>query len=41
MILQLPFCDRISDIDDSILNSLGYILGDFIYLGVSRIKLRV
>ena len=40
-ILQLPFYNRVSDIDDLILNSLGYILGYFLYLGVSRIKPRV
>lgn len=39
-ILQLPFYDRVSDIDDLILNSLGYVLGYFIYLGVKRIKNR-
>lgn len=37
-ILQLPFYDRVSDIDDLILNSLGYIIGYLIYLGVKRIK---
>ena len=37
-ILQLPFYDRVSDIDDLILNSLGYILGYLIYLGVKSIK---
>ncbi len=37
-LLQLPFFDRVSDIDDLILNSLGYVLGYFIYLGVNRIK---
>ena len=36
-ILQLPFYDRVSDIDDLILNSLGYVLGYLIYLGVKRI----
>ena len=40
-ILQLPFYDRVSDIDDVILNSLGYILGYLIYLGVKSIKIRV
>ena len=37
-ILQLPFYDRVSDIDDLILNSLGYLLGYLIYLGVKNIK---
>ena len=31
-ILQLPFYDRVSDIDDLILNSLGYFTGYGIYL---------
>jgi len=31
-ILQLPFFDRVSDIDDLILNSLGFVLGYGIYL---------
>ena len=39
-ILQLPFYDRVSDIDDLILNSLGYLLGYGIYLFVKRIKCR-
>ena len=37
-ILQLPFYDRVSDIDDLILNSLGYIIGYLIYLGVKGIR---
>lgn len=37
-ILQLPFYDRVSDIDDLILNSLGYLLGYFIYLGFKALK---
>jgi glycopeptide antibiotics resistance protein len=36
-ILQLPFFDRVSDVDDLILNSLGYALGYLIYLGAKRI----
>jgi glycopeptide antibiotics resistance protein len=36
-ILQLPFFDRVSDVDDLILNSLGYALGYLIYLGVKNI----
>lgn len=31
-ILQLPFFDRVSDIDDLILNSLGFLIGYGIYL---------
>lgn len=31
-ILQLPFFDRVTDIDDLILNSLGFIIGYGIYL---------
>ena len=31
-ILQLPFFDRASDIDDLILNSVGFIVGYGIYL---------
>ena len=31
-ILQLPFFDRVSDIDDLLLNSLGFLLGYGIYL---------
>ena len=36
-ILQLPFYDRVSDIDDLILNSLGYIIGYLLYLLVKYI----
>ena len=31
-ILQLPFYDRVSDIDDLLLNSLGFIIGYLLYL---------
>lgn len=31
-ILQLPFFDRVSDIDDLLLNSLGFVLGYGLYL---------
>ena len=31
-VLQLPFYDRVSDIDDLILNSAGYIAGYLLYL---------
>lgn len=37
-ILQLPFYDRVSDVDDLILNSLGFILGYLIYLLARAIK---
>lgn len=37
-ILQLPFYDRVSDIDDLILNSLGYLMGYGIYLLVKLLK---
>ena len=37
-ILQLPFFDRVSDIDDLILNSLGFLLGYGIYLLVKAAK---
>lgn len=37
-ILQLPFFDRVTDIDDLILNSLGYLLGYGIYLLVKHAK---
>ena len=37
-ILQLPFFDRVTDIDDLILNSAGYLLGYGIYLLVTKAK---
>ena len=37
-ILQLPFYDRVTDIDDLILNTLGYAVGYGIYLLVNRLK---
>jgi len=37
-ILQLPFFDRVSDIDDLILNALGFLIGYGLYLLVRRIK---
>ena len=37
-ILQLPFYDRVSDVDDLILNSFGYIIGYGIYAGVKCLK---
>ena len=37
-ILQLPFYDRVTDIDDFILNSCGFMIGYGIYLLVKRGK---
>lgn len=37
-ILQLPFFDRCSDIDDLLLNSCGYLLGYGLYLLVTKRK---
>ncbi|MBR6642626.1 MAG: VanZ family protein [Lachnospiraceae bacterium] len=37
-ILQLPFYDRVSDVDDLILNSLGYVIGYGIYCLVKLCK---
>lgn len=37
-IVQLLFYDRVTDIDDLILNSLGYLIGYGIYLLVERVK---
>ncbi len=41
-IIQLPFYDRVSDIDDLLLNSVGYIIGYLIFLGgrafISKLK---
>ena len=37
-ILQLPFFDRVSDIDDLLLNSIGFILGYGIYLIVKKAR---
>lgn len=39
-LLQLPFYDRVTDIDDLILNSLGFIIGYGIYCAVKAIKNR-
>lgn len=36
-ILQLPFYDRVSDIDDLLLNSLGFLIGYGLYLLVKRL----
>ena len=37
-ILQLPFVDRVTDIDDLILNSVGFAVGYGIYLLVKTVK---
>lgn len=37
-ILQLPFFDRVTDIDDLILNSLGFLLGYGLYLLGKQLK---
>jgi glycopeptide antibiotics resistance protein len=37
-LLQLPFYDRASDIDDLILNSAGYLIGYGIYLLIMRLR---
>lgn len=39
-ILQLPFYSRVSDVDDLILNSLGFVIGYLIYILACRIKKR-
>ena len=40
-ILQLPFFDRVSDIDDLLLNSLGFVIGYLLFLAVGAIKNKV
>ena len=37
-LIQLPFYDRVSDIDDLILNSMGYFTGYGIYLLIKRTR---
>jgi glycopeptide antibiotics resistance protein len=37
-ILQLPFYDRVTDIDDLILNSAGFLIGYGVYLAVKWIR---
>jgi len=37
-IFQLPFYDRVTDIDDLILNTAGYFIGYGIYLAVKKFK---
>jgi glycopeptide antibiotics resistance protein len=39
-LLQLPFFDRVSDIDDLILNSTGFIIGYLIYLLIRNLTKR-
>ena len=40
-ILQLPFYDRVSDIDDLLLNSLGFIIGYLLYLLAKQVRKKV
>ena len=40
-ILQLPFYDRVSDIDDLLLNSLGFIMGYLLYLFIKGLSKKV
>ena len=37
-ILQLPFYDRVSDVDDLLLNSLGFIIGYLLYLLAKQVS---
>jgi len=37
-VLQLPFFDRASDIDDLILNTLGFLIGYGIYLLIQKLR---
>lgn len=39
-ILQLPFFDRVSDIDDLLLNTLGYAAGYVIYAAIKALRKR-
>lgn len=39
-LLQLPFFDRVTDIDDLLLNSFGFVLGYLIYLASKRVLSR-
>ena len=36
--LQLPFFDRVTDIDDLILNSAGFVIGYLIYLLIKKLR---
>ncbi len=40
-ILQLPFYDRVTDIDDLILNSLGFLIGYGLYVLVRKLKNKI
>ena len=40
-ILQLPFYERVSDIDDLLLNSLGFIIGYLLYLLAKQVRKKV
>ena len=40
-ILQLPFYDRVSDIDDLLLNSLGFFIGYLLYLLAKLLRKKV
>jgi glycopeptide antibiotics resistance protein len=40
-VLQLPFFDRVSDIDDLMLNTIGFFLGYLIYLGFKKKNARL
>ncbi len=40
-ILQLPFYDRVTDVDDLILNSLGFMVGYVLYLSIRVLKKRI
>ena len=37
-LLQLPFYDRVTDVDDLILNSIGFLTGYGIYLFIKQIQ---
>lgn len=39
-IFQLPFCDRVTDIDDLLMNTLGYLVGYGVYVLVKKVKNR-
>lgn len=39
-ILQLPFYDRVTDIDDLLMNTLGYLTGYGVYVLVKKVKSR-
>ena len=39
-ILQLPFYDRVTDIDDLILNSMGFLVGYLIFVLVKKLSMK-